>query len=140
MLFEDLIKNANEIPENLEEIFLSNLNKTLKELFKKENDDFISFLDGFLNECGHEIYDFHLKTFTKDELWKSILISKTKEYKKMVNFIVDYNKYLAILMSNFEEKGQDKKEDKKLQGMQLKDIKDINFDADVNGDECWTTK
>ncbi len=45
-----------------------------------------------------------MKTFTKEELWKTVLIGKTAEFKKMMSFVVDYNKFLEKLMVKFENK------------------------------------
>jgi len=104
MNFNDLIIMKDKIPENLEEVFLSNLKKTLPTI---DNDpEFLSFIDGFINKHGHTIYEFHLKTFTKKELWKNILLSDTEEYKKMIQYMVKFNTFLMPLMEKYigEEK------------------------------------
>ncbi len=102
--FNDLIKKADEIPEDFENVFISHLRNTMKEAYKNEGEEFFSFVDEFLKEIGHEIYEYHLKTFTKEELWKTVLIGKTAEFKKMMSFVVDYNKFLEKLMVKFENK------------------------------------
>jgi hypothetical protein len=129
--FDDLLKNKPGIPENLEEVFLSNLKDTMKGTFGKIDPEFLSFISGFLTEYGHIIYEFNLKNFTKEEIWRNILISRTEEHKKMMTFLVKFNEFLMPLYAKYSDE-----QEEKLSASKKKEWKKLE---DEMNDE-WTTK
>ena len=91
--------NTPDIPEDLERVFLENLKRVM---FNVDSDkDLNDFGEKFFNKHGHEIYEYHLKTFTKEELWRTIILSKSKEFIKMMKFQLDCQKYVGDLANSY---------------------------------------
>jgi len=130
--FKDLIDDKSEMPENFEEFFISNIKDIMVETFKhKQDKEFLSFIDGFLTEYGQKILEFNLKNFTKEEIWKNILLCKTPEYKKLINFQVEYNKFLMNLLEKYTEDQEEKELEKTEKAFQK---------LDEENKDAWTTE
>jgi len=96
-MFDDI--KSEEMPEDLETAFINGLRNVL---FNVDNDkDLKEFCNGFFDKHGHEIYEYHLKTFTKEELWQTILISTSKKFQKMVKFQLDCQEFVGNLANSY---------------------------------------
>lgn len=129
MNFDDLIIAKDKIPENLEEVYILNLQDSMKETFEKE-DEFLSFITGFLAEYGHEIYEYNLKSFTKEEIWRNILLSKTEEHIKLMKFVVKFNDFLMPLFEKYSYS--------RCLDSFVKEAEELEKDAEKNDE--WTTE
>lgn len=83
-MFDDI--KIKEIPEDLEKVFVSMLKNTVFNVYTDTDEETSTFINGFFKKHGNDIYKYHLKTFTKKELWKTIILSKSKEFQKMMKF------------------------------------------------------
>jgi len=138
MNFKDLLLDEKKMPDNLEEVYISHLCDTMNEMEKGGSKEDLSFVNGFLTEYGHEIYEFNLKTFTKEEVWQNILLSKTEEYKKMMKFVLKFNEFLFSLFVKYSDEQEKKEEDKIEYSLEYKRSLERIKNWEDNKDE-WTT-
>ena len=96
-MFDD-IKNE-DMPEDLEKVFINNLKEIMFNV--DEDKDVNDFTKDFLKKYGRIIYKYHLKTFTKEEIWRTILISKSKQFQKLMKFQIDCENFVENLVNSF---------------------------------------
>jgi len=110
-MFEDFTENV-EMPENLKEEFIKNMIKVTIEAFDNAGNNppkikFDKFITDFVGDNENEIYEFHLKEYSEKELWQSMIITQSDDFKKMMNFQVRLQQYLGELMIKFQDKHEE---------------------------------
>ena len=104
-MFEDL-KDV-EMPKDIKKAFLKNMQKVIfnvqDKMNKEDEQEAIDFVNGFFEKHGDDIYNYHRETFTDEELWKSVIVSKSPEFQKMIRFQIDCQKYVGKLVNDYME-------------------------------------